>query len=116
MKKYVIGIIAGVIGAGINILFLISATGIDFNVYISTGVTWLVIGLLTAACDFKMKGIVKGIFVALLVSSSSFVYTFSSSVSGGMWTVIDTAVIGAAIGFFLDKIVSHFSKHDHRPK
>ncbi|MEH6944863.1 hypothetical protein [Bacillus sp. JJ722] len=103
MKKYLIGIITGLAGAVINIVFLLFTPKLDTTIYISTGITWLVIGLLISACDFKINGIVKGIIVALLVSASSLVYTISSTLSGALWTIVNTVIVGAIIGFVIEK-------------
>ena len=104
VNKYLIGIICGIIGAIINITFLLFATGLDTEVYLSTGATWVVIGLLISACDFKIKSFLKGIAISLLVSLSSLIYTFSSSLSGAIWTIVNTIIVGAIIGFAIEKI------------
>lgn len=109
VNKYLIGIICGIIGAIINITFLLFATGLDTEVYLSTGVTWVVIGLLISACDFKINSFLKGIVISLLVSLSSLIYTFSSSLSGAIWTIVNTIIVGAIIGFAVEKI-SNMSK------
>lgn len=106
MKKIIIGICGGIIGAVINILFLLFAPDLEIEVYLSTGITWLVIGVLISSCSFKLNGILKGIIIAILVSSSSLVYTITSSISGAVWTMINTIIVGAIIGYAIEKVSS----------
>lgn len=80
MNKYIRGIITGAVAGIINCLFLLFAKDIEITVYISTCITWIVIGLLICSVDFKIREILKGIIVALLVSLPSLVYTFSSTI------------------------------------
>lgn len=105
MKKYFIGLAGGVIGALINMVFLSFATNIEIAVYFSTAITWVAIGILISACDFKVNGILKGIIVSILVSASSLVYTVSTSFSGAIWTLVNTILVGALIGFGIEKII-----------
>lgn len=104
MKKYFIGLIGGLIGAIINVIFLFFASDIEMEVYLSTIVTWLVAGLLISACDFKLNGIVKGIIVSILVSARSLIYTITSTFSGAIWTLANTIIVGAIIGYGIEKI------------
>ncbi len=103
MKKYVSGIISGLIAGVINCLFLLFASDLEFTVFISTFINWVVIGLLISSVNFKLNSILKGIMVALLLSASSLVYTFFSNIFGGMWTIITTIMIGAFMGYIIDK-------------
>lgn len=111
MKKYLIGLGAGAAGAVVNVLFLLMAPGISLNVYLSTAITWLVIGLLVSACNFPVQGSFKGVLVALLISLPSFVYTVSSSISGTLCTLGNTIIWGAVLGFAVDKLI-HRKKHE----
>ena len=77
MKRIVIGLIGGIIGAVINIFFLLFAPNLEIEVYVATGITWIAIGILISLCNFKMNSILKGIIVSFLVSASSLVYTLS---------------------------------------
>lgn len=104
MKKILIGFCGGVIGAIINVVFLLFAPDLKFEIYLSTAITWIVIGILISACDFKINGILKGIVVAILVSASSLVYTVTSSLSGAVWTVSNILIVGAVIGYGIDKL------------
>ncbi len=106
MKKIFVGICGGIVGALINILFLLFAPDLEMEVYLSTGVTWIAIGILISSCNLKVNKVLKGIVVAILVSSSSLIYTITSSVSGGLWTLINTIIVGAIIGYSVDKIIS----------
>lgn len=104
MNKYKKGIMTGVIAGVINCLFLIFAKDIEIVVYISTFVTWMVIGLFISSVDFKINNIFKGILVSLFVSFPSLVYTFSSTLFGAIWTTITTLFVGAFMGFIIEKI------------
>lgn len=106
MKRIVVGLIGGAIGSIINILFLLLAPDLEIEVYIATGITWIAIGILISLCNFKINGILKGIMVSFLVSASSLVYTFTSSASGSIWTLINTLVVGAVIGYAIEKVIS----------
>lgn len=106
MRKIFVGVCGGIVGALINILFLLFAPDLEIKVYLSTGFTWVAIGILISSCNFKVNRFLKGIVVAVLVSGSSLVYTISSSVSGGVWTLINTIIVGAIIGYSIDKIIS----------
>lgn len=109
MKRIVIGFIGGIIGASINIFFLLFASNLEIEVYFATGITWIAIGILISLCNFKMNSILKGIIVSFLVSASSLVYTFTSSISGAIWTMINTLIVGAIIGYVVEKIISKTS-------
>lgn len=106
MKKIVIGFCSGIIGAIINIIFLLFVPDLEIEIYLSTGVTWIVIGILISSCSFKLNGILKGIIVSFLVSASSLIYTITSSISGAMWTLINTLIVGAIIGYAIEKVNS----------
>lgn len=105
MKKILIGLAGGVVGAIINVAFLLFAPNLEMEVYLSTAITWLTTGILISMCDLKMNGIVKGISVAILVFASSLVYTMSSSFSGAMWTIVNTVMVGAFIGYSIEKLL-----------
>lgn len=103
MKKFMVGICGGIIGAFINVSFLFFAPDLEIEVYISTSITWIVIGILIASSSFKLNGIAKGIIISTLVSASSMVYTITSSPSGAIWTLINTILFGAIIGYGIEK-------------
>ena len=86
MKRIVIGLIGGIIGAVINIFFLLFAPNLEIEVYVATGITWIAIGILISLCNFKMNSILKGI-----------------------WTMINALVVGAIIGYVVEKIISKTS-------
>lgn len=102
MKKFIIGLVGGVVGAAINSAQLIFASDIETEVYISTAITWIAIGILIAACNFKINGILKGIVVSILVSASSLVYTITSSFTGALWTIAVAVILGAIMGYCID--------------
>lgn len=104
MKKYKCGIISGIIAGVINCLFLLFANDLDITVFIATFITWVVTGLFISSVDFKLNSIVKGVIVSLLISLSSFIYTYSSSIFGGIWTTITTIIVGAFMGYIIEKI------------
>ena len=104
MKKYITGIIIGTIAGVINCLFLFFANDLETPVFVSIFFMWIVIGLLIHAVNFKMNGLLKGIVVSLLVSISSLIYTFSSTVFGGIFTLMTTVLVGAFMGYLIDKV------------
>ena len=59
MKKYYIGVLVGTLGATWNTVFLLMASGINNNVYISIFLMWICIGILISACDFKLNGAIN---------------------------------------------------------
>lgn len=101
MNKYFKGIIIGLVAGIVNFTFLLFAKDIEITVYISTFITWTVIGLLISSVDFKINSILKGIMVSLLVSLPSLVYTLSSTVIGAIWTFLTTLFIGAFLGYII---------------
>lgn len=104
MKKYISGIISGITAGAINCLFLLFASDLEITVFISTFITWIVTGFLISSVDFKLNSILKGIIVSLLISLSSLIFTYSSSILGGIWTTITTIIVGAFMGYIIDKI------------
>ncbi len=104
MKKILIGLVGGIIGAIINVAFLFFSPNLAINIYLSTAITWIVIGILISTCNFELNGIIKGILVAVLVSASSLVYTISSSFIGAIWSIVNTVIVGAIIGYAIEKI------------
>lgn len=103
MKKYINGIIAGIIVGIFHCLFLLFAKGLEITVFISTFITWIVVGVLISSVDFKTNSIIKGVTVSLLVSLPSLVYTFTSTIFGGIWTLFTTVLVGAFMGYIIDK-------------
>lgn len=103
MEKYRNGIVVGILAGGINCLFLLFASDIEVPVYVSTILTWFVIGLFISATSFKAAGSLKGILVSLLISLPSFVYTISSTIFGTIWNILTTIIVGAIIGSVLEK-------------
>lgn len=106
MKKIGIGLLAGVIGTIINIVFLLFTPNLKIEIYLSTALTWIAIGILISISDLKQSHAIKGVLIALLVSAPSFVYTVASSLSGAMWTIINTVVVGAILGNMIGKVSS----------
>lgn len=104
MKKYLIGVLSGVVGGIGNTAFLFFAPNIENAVYISTFVTWLVIGLLIASSDFKLSGIFKGAIIAVLISLPSLIFTIVSSPTGAIWSLANAIIFGALMGFVIDKV------------
>lgn len=104
MKKYISGILSGIIAGLINCLFLFFASDLEVTIFISTFINWVVIGLLISSVNFKIDGILKGIVVALLLSLSSLIYTFSSNIFGGIWTIITTIMVGAFMGYIIERV------------
>ena len=64
----------------------------------------VVIGFLISSVNFKVDGILKGIIVSLLLSLSSLIYTFSSNIFGGIWTIITTIMVGAFMGYIIERV------------
>ena len=104
MKKYISGIISGILAGVINCLFLLFSQDLEITVFISTFVIWVVTGILISSVDFNVNGILKGIIVSVLVSMSSLIYTFSSTIIGGIWTLITTIMVGAFMGYIVQKV------------
>lgn len=104
MKKYINGVIFGIIAGVINCLFLLFAKDLEITVFLSTFITWIVTGILISSVDYKANGVIKGIVVSLLVSLSSLVYTFVSTIFGGIWILFTTIVVGASMGYIIDRI------------
>lgn len=105
MKKYRTGILSGVLAGSINCLFLLFAKDLSISVYVSSFITWIVIGLLISSVDFKLNGIAKGIIVAILVSLPSFIYTIESTIYGALWNLGITLLVSAIIGYIIEKVV-----------
>lgn len=110
MKRILIGLIGGILGAIVNVAFLFFAPDLKFEVYLSTAITWIVIGILISVCDFKINGSLKGIVVSLLVSASSLVYTMASSLSGAIWTVVNILLVGAVMGYGIDQLAKKLNR------
>ncbi len=104
MKKYMSGITSGMIAGVINCLFLLFASDLEVIVFLSTFTNWVIIGVLISSVDFKFNSILKGIVVSLLLSVSSFLYTFSSNILGGIFITTTTIIIGALMGYIVDKV------------
>ncbi len=103
MKKYTKGALIGIIVGIFNCLSLIFVKDIEITVYISTFITWIVIGIFTNIVKIDLNSIIKGIIVALLVSLPSLVYTVASSIFGAIWTLATTLISGAILGYFIEK-------------
>ena len=103
VKRLVNGLIGGCIGAFINVAFLFMAPGLEKSVFVATAITWIAIGMIISIVDIKLPGMVKGMLIALLVAASNIIYTIVSSPIGAVWTVINTLIWGAVVGFFIDK-------------
>ncbi len=115
MKRYFIGVRLGALGGVINTAFLLFAAGVEPAVYISTFITWLVIGLMIVSSDFQIPWIAKGITIAVLLSLPILVFPLLSAPIGALWNVVTTILCGARIGFFSDKIVGLAGPHRRSP-
>ncbi|MGM0229911.1 hypothetical protein IGJ28_001998 [Enterococcus sp. AZ091] len=104
MKKIINGFSIGVVCAGINMLFLLFAPDLSIDIYLSTGITWIAIGVLISSSDFKVNSVLKGMIISFLVSANSLIYTMSSSISGVLWMVVNTALIGGIAGYTIEKV------------
>ena len=104
MRKTLVGLLCGVIGVIINIGMLLFAPKLEMEVYLSTTITWLVIGILISICSLKLNAILKGIVISLLVSAPSLVYSISDSLSGAILTISNTIIIGGIIGYCIEYI------------
>lgn len=113
MKIYIIGIIVGLLGGLVNILFLLFAPDIDISVYISTFITWTIIGLLISSSNFKLNGFLKGSLIAIMLSLPSIVYTISFSVFGAICTLINAIIVGAIMGFAIENIQKKLNQNNH---
>ncbi|MBY0754069.1 hypothetical protein K5V21_01240 [Clostridium sardiniense] len=112
MKNYIVGIIVGLLGGMVNILFLLFAPDIDISVYVSTFITWTIIGLLISSSNFKLNGFLKGSLIAVMLSLPSIVYTISFSVFGAIWTLINSIIIGAIMGFVIENVQKKFNQNN----
>lgn len=104
MKKYRNGILFGMIAGVINCIFLLFAKDLEVTVFISTFFVWVVTGLFVSSVDFQLNGILKGIVVSFFLSLSSLIYTFSNNLLGGMWTFTTTMILGAFMGYIIDRV------------
>ncbi len=66
MKKYMIALLLGAVVGVIDVIPMV-LQHLTWDANLSAFCLWVVTGLLISAVDFKMNGVVKGIFVAFLV-------------------------------------------------
>lgn len=104
MKKYITGMLVGAAGGIISLLSLLFAPGLELPVYFSTVAVWIAAGLLISACDFKLKGVWKGLAVSLLISASPLIFTYAASISAGVWNTVSTAAVGAILGWMIERV------------
>lgn len=104
MKKYISGISIGALAGVINCLFLLMASDLEVTVFISSFISWIVIGFLISTVDFKTSGLIKGIVVSFFITMPSLVYTIKATVLGALWTIFTTLLIGAFLGFLIEKV------------
>jgi len=101
-KKYIIGIIFGIIAGIIDVTPMI-IQNLTWDANISAFIMWIVVGFLIASTDFKIKPVFKGIFTAFLVLSPSIFLIAWEDVKVLIPISIMTIILGALLGFFIDK-------------
>jgi len=104
VNKIFIGIGLGAVAGVINALFLTFAQDIEWTVYLSTIITWIVCGFFISSSALRINGIRKGILIAILISIPSLIYVLSANLVGAVWTIMWTILFGGIIGFLIEKI------------
>ncbi|MFT9076023.1 hypothetical protein [Ethanoligenens sp.] len=104
MKRFVIGIGIGAVAGIINILPMLFAKNIGFTIYLSTFITWLIIGFFIVSSSLRLNGTLKGILISVLISLPSLIFTFASTLYGAIWNIAWVLILGAVTGSVLDKL------------
>lgn len=104
MRKMVLGLLIGAVLGVVNVAPLLFQE-LDISVVISNYVIWLVAGFVLSIAQLKMKHVMQGVLIALIVSASSLVYIAASGVAALVWTLIWTVLSGGLMGIFYEKLV-----------
>lgn len=103
-NKIFVGVALGTAAGVVNTLFLLFAQDIEWTVYLSTFITWIVCGFFISTNALRINGIIKGTLIAILLSLPSLIYVLSANIFGAVWTIMWTIVFGGIIGFLIDKV------------
>ncbi len=103
MKKYILAVVLGAVAGVIDVIPMVMQH-LSWDANLSAFSLWVVSGLLISAVDFKMSGIVKGIFVAFLVLLPNIFIIGAQEPMTLLPIGIMTLVLGGLLGFAINKI------------
>lgn len=102
MKKIKLALILGIIAGIIDVIpMLIQKLSWDAN--LSAFFFWIIVGLVIATTNIKLKGAIKGIVISLiLLVPLAFIIGWNSPLTL-IPIVIMTLILGSLLGFLIDK-------------
>lgn len=104
MKKIIGGLIIGAVLGVINVAPLLFQE-LEISVVLSNYIIWLVAGFVLSIAELKMKHVMQGVLIALIVSASSLVYIAASGAAALVWTLLWTVLSGGLMGVSYEKLV-----------
>lgn len=104
MKRFIVGLGIGAIAGIVNILPMLFAKNIGVTIYLSTFITWLIIGFFIVSSNLHLNGVLKGILISALISLPSLIFTFASTLYGAIWDLSWVLILGAFTGLLLNKL------------
>jgi hypothetical protein len=103
MKKTHVGILLGVTAGIIDVIpMLLMKLSWDAN--LSAFSMWVVIGFLLSVIDLKLKSILKGIIVSLLVLLPNAILIGWNDPMSLLPIIIMTTILGGVLGLMIDKL------------
>jgi hypothetical protein len=102
MKKTIIGIILGMIAGILDVIPMI-IQGLTWDANLSAFAMWVVVGFLIATVNLKMKPILKGVLIALLVLLPSAILIGWKEPVSLIPITIMTLILSSLLGFFVNK-------------
>jgi len=102
MKKIKIGILFGIIAGIIDIIPMILQK-LTWDANLSAFSLWVISGYLIASTHCKLNSLLKGIFISFLVLTPSAILIGWKNPSTLVPIFTMTSILGAVIGFLIDK-------------
>lgn len=103
MKKYMIGLIGGMVAGVIDVIPMI-IQDLTWDANVAAFSMWVVIGLFISVIDIKMNSIIKGIIIACLVLLPSAILIGWKEPVSLIPIITITVILGGLLGFFIHKI------------
>jgi hypothetical protein len=105
MKKIRIGLIVGVI-AGIFDVIPMIVQGLSWDANFSAFTMWVIVGVLTATTDIKLKSALKGILIAFLILLPTAILIGWKEPLSLIPIGLMTIILGSITGFLIDKWIN----------
>ena len=102
MKKTQLGILLGIIAGIIDVIPMI-VQKLTWDANLSAFFHWVIAGFFISAIDIKIKGVVKGLIISIILLIPIAFLVWWNDTSSILPMSISTIILGSLLGFLIDK-------------